>query len=191
MKHNLSVHHHGLTILCIYLCVAGLFNHQASAHLLTVAEVSISVRGNTVCCIYPDFFRTLKCCQFDITYQNYSCSSKTKLFSQPLKCIYRFLYLVPLNFESFETEATVMTDVKSEPQFGAKVELMFNQEGETVMKIDSVSCVNVGTQCEEKGDDDDSIVVMKFSYSDTEDSLAAYQEDSYVVSVNHFQHILS
>lgn len=78
-----------------------------------------------------------------------------------------------------------MADVKIEPQFEAEVELKFNQERETTMKSDSALCVSVGTQCEDKREDD-SIVVMKFSYSDTEDSVAVYQEDAQVVSVPAF-----
>ncbi|KDR22593.1 hypothetical protein L798_12723 [Zootermopsis nevadensis] len=72
-----------------------------------------------------------------------------------------------------------MADVKIELRFEAAVELKFNEES------DSAFCVSVGTQCDEKRDDD-SIVVLKCSYSDTEDTVAAYQVDTQVVSVTTF-----
>jgi hypothetical protein len=99
--------------------------------------------------------------------------------------MYRFVCLVCLKFELFEIKAAGMSDVRTEPQFEAEVELKLKQERETMVKSASALCVSVGTQCEQKREDD-SIIVMKFSYSDAEDPVAVPQEDTQVVSVSTF-----
>jgi uncharacterized protein YycO len=90
-----------------------------------------------------------------------------------------------LKFELFEVKVPTMADVDIEPQLETEIEIKFNQESERTVKSDSSLCVSVCTQCVQKKDDD-SIVVMKFSYSDSEDTVTGNWEVSQVVSVLSF-----
>jgi hypothetical protein len=78
-----------------------------------------------------------------------------------------------------------MEGVKIEQQLEGKSESEVPQQGEKTVKSDSLCCVSVGTQCEQIKDND-SIVVMKYSYSDSEDAALRCREDSQGVSIMAF-----
>jgi uncharacterized protein YbcI len=78
-----------------------------------------------------------------------------------------------------------MEGVKTEKQLERKSESEIPQEGEKSLKNDSLCCVSVGIQCEQNKDND-SIIVMKCSYSDSEDAVLKYKEDSQGVSIMAF-----
>jgi hypothetical protein len=79
-----------------------------------------------------------------------------------------------------------MEGVKTEQQLEGKSELEVHQEGERTGKSDTFHLVSVGTQCEQNKDSD-SIIVMKRSYSDSEDTVSRYREDSQGVSIIAFK----
>jgi hypothetical protein len=78
-----------------------------------------------------------------------------------------------------------MEGVKTEQQLEGKSKSEIPQEGEKSVKSDGMCCVSVGTQCEQDKDND-SIIVMKCSYSDSEDTVLRYREDSQGVSIITF-----
>jgi hypothetical protein len=171
--------------LLVSFSVAGLF-HEAS-HFYTVTEVEASLRGKIAVSVCSGCIKIWERFQRNINYQNFGNrpADKSGLFSWPLRGIYRSLCSVVLKFESFKIKVMDMESVKTEQQLEGKSELKFNQEGERSVNSDSVSCVSVGTQCEQKKDND-SIVVVKCTYSDSEDTVSRCWEDSQVVSVVAF-----
>jgi hypothetical protein len=184
------------TQLLIYVCIAGFHNknllisfsvaglfHEAS-HFYTVPKVDASLRGKIVVSVCSDCVKICKHFQGNINCQNFGNrpANKSELFSWPLRGIYRSLCSVVLKFESLKIKVTGMEGVKTEQQLEGKSELKFNQEEERPVNGDSFS---VGTQCEQKKDND-SIIVMKCSYSDSEDAVSRCWEDSQVVSVVFF-----
>jgi hypothetical protein len=142
------------------------------------------VTGRVIVCVHLESFKILKDLHANINCHNFGNINKSELFSWPLQGIYRFPCPTIFKFESFKIKETSMADVKAEPLLEAKVELKYNREKETTVNS---FCVSVGTQCEQTKEDD-SIVVMKFSCSDAEDSVAREQEDTQVVSVTSFNH---
>jgi hypothetical protein len=165
-----------------YLSVAGFF--QEASHFYTVAKADASLRGKIVFSVCSDYVKICKHFQGNINCQKFGNrhTSKSELFVLALQGIYRSLCSVLLKFESFKIKVTGMESVKTGKQLEGEIELKFNQEGERTVNSDSVCCVSVGTQCEQKKDID-SIIVTKCSYSDSEDAVSRYWEDSQMVSV--------
>lgn len=168
--------------LLISLSVAGIFH--AASHFCTV---DTPLGEKIVASVCSDCVKIFKHIQERTNCQNFSNRpiNKSEFFSWPLKGIYRSLYSVLSKFESFKIKVTSMEGVKTEQQLEGKSELEIHQEGERTVKSDSFRCVSVGTQCEQNKDND-SIIVMKCSYSDSEDTVLRYKEDSQVVSIIAF-----
>jgi len=168
--------------LIIPLSVAGSF-HTASHFCM----VHTPLEGKIVACVGSDCVNVFKHFQDSTNCQNFRNwpSNKSALFSWPLRGIYRSLCLVQLKFDSFEIKVTSMEGVKTEQHLEGKSELEVHQEGERTVKSDTFHCASVGTQCEQNKDND-SIIVMKCSYSDSEDTVLRYREDSQGVSIIAF-----
>jgi len=167
--------------LFISLSVAGLFH--AASHFCTVRT---PLKGKIVACVCSDCVKIFKLSQDSTNCQNFrNRSIKSVLFSWPLRGIYRSLCSVELKFDSFKIKVTGMEGVKTEQQLEGKSELEVHQEAERTVKSDTFHCVSVGTQCEQNKDND-SIIVMKCSCSDSEETVLRYREDSQGVSIIAF-----
>jgi len=168
--------------LFISLSVAGLFH--AASHF---CAVHTPLGAKIVACVCSDCVKIFKHFQDSTNCQDFRKRpiNKSVLFSWPLQGIYRSLCSVQLKFDSFKIKVTGMEGVKTEQQLEEKSELEVHQEGERTVKSDTCHCVSVGTQCEQNKDND-SIIVMKCSYSDSEDTVLRYREDSQGVSIIAF-----
>ena len=167
--------------LFISLSVAGLF--RAASHFCTVHTL---LKGKIVTCVCSDCVKIFKHFQNSTNCQNFrNRPIKSVLFSWPLPGIYRSLCSVQLKFDSFKIKVTGMEGVKIEQQLEGKSELEVLQEAERTVKSDTFCCVSVGTQCEQNKDND-SIIVMKCSCSDSEETVLRQSEDSQGVSIIAF-----